>query len=659
MLFVFFTYFCRQSKPNKIFRLSKISFYSSFQPTMAEVNTYLDIRDLNKSIGDLILFENASLGIAERQRVGLIGRNGTGKSTLLNIICGHEGCDSGQIVFRRDIKVGFLEQSPEYSPEQTVLEACFNNGNETTELIRHYMECISTEGQPDLSELSSQMDISEAWDYEHRIKEVLSKLHITNFNEPMAHLSGGQRKRVALANVLLMEPDMLVLDEPTNHLDLQMIEWLEKYLSKPSVTLLMVTHDRYFLDRVCNQIVELDNKQFYAYNGSYSYFIEKRQQRKDAEAAEVARANNLYRRELEWMRRMPQARGHKARYREEAFADLEKLAHKRVEKKEAQLVVKSSYIGSKIIELAYVSKSFGEKKIITDFYYNFSRYEKLGLVGANGTGKSTFIKMLLGLLPCSSGKISVGETVKFGYFAQEGLQFDNEIKVIDVVRNIAETIDLGGGHRLTTMQFLQHFLFPPAVQNSYVYKLSGGERRRLYLCTVLMRNPNFLILDEPTNDLDIETLQVLEEYLKNFKGCAVIASHDRYFMDRVVDHLLVFHGEGKIEDYPGNYTQFREYNEAKEKEINRERKSEQKPGKRTKSIRNDEKRRLTYKERCEMQQLEKEIEQLENEKKELTEALCSGALPIDELTEKSRRLPIIETELDEKSMRWLELSEYE
>lgn len=626
---------------------------------MAEVNTYLDIKDLNKSIGDLILFENASLSIAERQRIGIIGRNGTGKSTLLNIISGKEGYDSGEVVFRRGIKVGFLEQSPEYIPDQTVIEACFNNGNEKAELIYKYMECISANDHSRLSELSNSMDISDAWNYEHRIKEVLSKLNISNFHERMGNLSGGQRKRVALANVLLTEPDMLILDEPTNHLDLQMIEWLEKYLSQQYITLLMVTHDRYFLDRVCNKIIELDYHQFYSYQGSYSYFIEKRQQRKDAEAAEVARANNLYRRELEWMRRMPQARGHKAKYREEAFADLEKLAHKRIENKNTQLVVKSDYIGSKIIEFAYISKKFGEKTILSDFYYNFSRYEKLGIVGANGTGKSTFIKMIMGLESCDSGKIDIGETVKLGYYAQEGFQFDNEMKVIDVVRNIAETIDIGGGRRLTAMQFLQHFLFPPAVQNSYVYKLSGGERRRLYLCTVLMRNPNFLIFDEPTNDLDIETLQVLEEYLINFKGCVIIASHDRYFMDRVVDHLLIFKGEGVIEDYPGNYTQYRQFNEAREKRNIKERKEETKPSQKTYNIRNNEKKRLTYKERCEMQQLETDIELLEKEKKELTEALCSGTLPIDLLTEKSKRLPKVEKELDEKSTRWLELSEFE
>ena len=626
---------------------------------MAEVNTYLDIKDLNKSIGDLILFENASLSIAERQRIGIIGRNGTGKSTLLNIISGKEGYDSGEVVFRRGIKVGFLEQSPEYIPDQTVIEACFNNGNEKAELIYKYMECISANDHSRLSELSNSMDISDAWNYEHRIKEVLSKLNISNFHERMGNLSGGQRKRVALANVLLTEPDMLILDEPTNHLDLQMIEWLEKYLSQQYITLLMVTHDRYFLDRVCNKIIELDNHQFYSYQGSYSYFIEKRQQRKDAEAAEVARANNLYRRELEWMRRMPQARGHKAKYREEAFADLEKLAHKRIENKNTQLVVKSDYIGSKIIEFAYISKKFGEKTILSDFYYNFSRYEKLGIVGANGTGKSTFIKMIMGLESCDSGKIDIGETVKLGYYAQEGFQFDNEMKVIDVVRNIAETIDIGGGRRLTAMHFLQHFLFPPAVQNSYVYKLSGGERRRLYLCTVLMRNPNFLIFDEPTNDLDIETLQVLEEYLINFKGCVIIASHDRYFMDRVVDHLLVFKGKGVIEDYPGNYTQYRQFNEAREKRNIKERKEETKPSQKTYNIRNNEKKRLTYKERCEMQQLETDIELLEKEKKELTEALCSGTLPIDLLTEKSKRLPEVEKELDKKSTRWLELSEFE
>lgn len=626
--------------------------------TMADVNTFLDIKDLTKSIGDLVLFENASLSIAERQRIGLIGRNGTGKSTLLNIISGREGYDSGEIVFRRGIKVGYLEQKPDYDPDQTVIDACFNHGNEKTDLIRRYMESLTSEEQLGLTELSSQMDVSEAWNYEHRIKEVLTKLNVTDFNERMGNLSGGQRKRIALANVLLTEPDMLVLDEPTNHLDLQMIEWLEKYLSKPHVTLLMVTHDRYFLDNVCNKIIELDNRHFYAYQGSYSYFIEKRQQRKDAEAAEVARANNLYRRELEWMCRMPQARGHKAKFREEAFTDLEQRAHRKVETKNAQLVARSKYIGSKIIEIAYVSKRFGDKKILSDFYYNFSRYEKLGIVGANGTGKSTFIKMILGLEPCDSGKINIGETVGFGYYAQEDFNFDNDTKVIDVVRNIAETIDVGGGHRVTAMQFLQYFLFPPSVQNSYVYKLSGGERRRLYLCTVLMRNPNFLILDEPTNDLDIETLQVLEEYLVNFKGCVLIASHDRYFMDRVVDHLLVFKGEGVVDDFPGNYTQYRQYCEEQEKESSKLQREETKTVKKPRNSDSAEKKRLSYKERCEMQQLENDIKLLEDEKKQLTAELCSGTLPVDELTEKSKRLPELDKELDEKSMRWLELSEF-
>ena len=488
--------------------------------------------------------------------------------------------------------------------------------------------------------------------------EVLSRLEITDFNEKMKNLSGGQRKRVALANVLLREPDILILDEPTNHLDLKMIEWLEKYLSQPSITLLMVTHDRYFLEHVCNRIYELDNHKIYSYEGCYSYYMVKRQERKDAERAEVARANNLYRRELEWMRRMPQARGHKARYREENFASIEELAHKKTENNSVKLVAKSTYIGSKIIEIAYVSKAFGDKKILSDFYYNFSRYEKLGIVGGNGSGKSTFIKMILGKEGMDSGKINIGETVKFGYFAQEGLRFDNDIKVIDVVRSVAETIDIGGGKKLSAMQFLQHFLFPPAVQNNYVYKLSGGERRRLYLCTVLMKNPNFLVLDEPTNDLDIETLQVLENYLLNFKGCLIIVSHDRWFMDRVVDHLLVFNGDANIDDYPGNYTQYREY--CKEKGKQEEKVSKQKDTLENASARSaSHQRKLSYKERMELELLEKEIAVLEEEKKKIIEVLSNGISSVEEITEKSKRLPMCEKELDEKTDRWIELSELE
>lgn len=621
---------------------------------MANVNTFLDVNSLCKSIGDLTIVDNASFSIAERQKVGIVGRNGTGKSTLLNIISGKEGYESGAVVFRKDIRTGYLEQTPEYSPEQSVLDACFNGSNETADLVRRYLDGVSKKDEAVISELANRLDISGAWDYEYRVKEVLAKLEITDFDLPMKKLSGGQRKRVALANVLLNEPDMLILDEPTNHLDLKMIEWLEKFLSRPQVTLLMVTHDRYFLENVCNRIYELDDKRIYGYEGCYSYYMKKRQERKDSERAEVARANNLYRRELEWMRRMPQARGHKAKYREDNFADLETLAHKNTEQKSVNMVAKSTYIGSKIMEIAYVSKSFGNKKILNDFYYNFSRFEKLGIVGGNGSGKSTLIKMILGIENVDSGKINIGETVKFGYFAQDGLNFDNSMKVIDVVRSIAETIDAGNGKRISAMQFLQHFLFPPAVQNNYVYKLSGGERRRLYLCTVLMRNPNFLILDEPTNDLDIETLQVLEEYLINFKGCLIIVSHDRWFMDRVVDHLLVFNGNADIDDFPGNYTQYRESDKGKNiKEATG--KPETKAA--TSQQRGQHKRKLTYKERKELETLEKEISGLEKEKGEIVAALSGGTVSVEEITSLSKRLPECEKILESKTDRWLELSE--
>ncbi len=625
---------------------------------MAEVNTFLDVNSLCKNIGDLIIVDDASFSVAEKQKVGLVGRNGTGKSTILNILSGAEGYEGGSIVYRKDIKIGYLEQTPEFNPEQTVLEACFDSGNEFSDLIRLYFESVAEDNSQKASELSNRLDISGAWGYEHKVKEVLSRLEITDFNEKMKNLSGGQRKRVALANVLLREPDILILDEPTNHLDLKMIEWLEKYLSQPSITLLMVTHDRYFLEHVCNRIYELDDHKIYSYEGCYSYYMVKRQERKDAERAEVARANNLYRRELEWMRRMPQARGHKARYREENFANIEELAHKKTESNSVKLVAKSTYIGSKIIEIAYVSKAFGDKKILNDFYYNFSRYEKLGIVGGNGSGKSTFIKMILGKEGIDCGKINIGETVRFGYFAQEGLRFDSDIKVIDVVRSVAETIDIGGGKKLSAMQFLQHFLFSPTVQNNYVYKLSGGERRRLYLCTVLMKNPNFLVLDEPTNDLDIETLQVLEDYLLNFKGCLIIVSHDRWFMDRVVDHLLVFNGDANVDDYPGNYTQYREY--CKEKERQEEKVSKQKVAPENAPIRSaSHQRKLSFKERRELEHLEKEIAGLEQEKKDIIEALSNGVSSVEEITEKSKRLPLCEKELDEKTDRWIELSEIE
>lgn len=617
---------------------------------------YLQVEDLTKSFGDLVLFHQISFGIAQGQRIGLIAKNGSGKTTLLNILSGKEGYDEGKITFRRDLRVGYLEQSPNYPEDLTVLEACFYHGNSTVELIKEYERCMETPGNPGLEDLLGRMEHEKAWDYERRAKQILSQLKIRDFGQKIKHLSGGQLKRVALANVLITEPDLLILDEPTNHLDLDMTEWLEEYLNRGTLSLLMVTHDRYFLDRVCSEIIEIDNKQVYSYKGNYSYYLEKRQERIEATNAEIARANNLYRTELEWMRRMPQARGHKARYREEAFYELEKVAKQRTYDSNVKLDVKASYIGSKIFEADHLYKSFGDLKILNDFSYIFARYEKMGIVGNNGTGKSTFIKILMGLEKPDSGTLDIGETVRFGYYSQDGLQFNEQMKVIDVITDIAEVIELGNGKRLTASQFLQHFLFTPETQHSYVYKLSGGERRRLYLCTVLMKNPNFLVLDEPTNDLDIVTLQVLEEYLQSFKGCVIVVSHDRYFMDKVVDHLLVFKGQGDIRDFPGNYSDYRDWKLAKAEHDKEEAKPKEE---KTQRVRLNDKRRMTFKEKKEFEQLEKDIAALEAEKKQIEEALCSGTLSVDELTEKSKRLPALNDELDEKTMRWLELSEIE
>ncbi|NDV67166.1 ribosomal protection-like ABC-F family protein [Bacteroides sp. 224] len=618
--------------------------------------SYMQVDNLTKSFGDLVLFENISFGIAEGQRVGLIAKNGAGKTTLLNVITGKDGYDSGSIVFRRDLRVAYLSQDPVYPENLTVLEACFYHGNSVVELIKEYEHCMETEGHPGLEELLIRMEHEKAWDYERKAKQILSQLKIRDFNQRIKHLSGGQLKRIALANTLITEPEFLILDEPTNHLDLDMIEWLEGYLQRSNISLLMVTHDRYFLDRVCSEILEIDNRQIYHYKGNYSYYLEKREERMEATNTEIVRANNLYRTELEWMRRMPQARGHKARYREEAFYELEKVAKQRVDNSNVKLEVKASYIGSKIFEADHLYKSFGDLKIVDDFSYIFSRFEKMGIVGNNGTGKSTFIKLLLGEVKPDRGTIDIGETVRFGYYSQEGLQFDEQMKVIDVIQDIAEVIELGNGKKLTASQFLQHFLFAPETQHSYVYKLSGGERRRLYLCTVLMRNPNFLILDEPTNDLDIVTLNILEEYLQAFKGCVIVVSHDRYFMDKVVDHLLVFNGQGDIRDFPGNYTQYRDWKEVHE---HQEKEAEKPQEEKTTRVRLNEKRKMSFKEKREFEQLEKEIATLEEEKNTIEEALCSGTLLVDELTEKSKRLPVVTDLIDEKTMRWLELSEIE
>ena len=608
---------------------------------MASQIPYLDVQNLTKRFGAEVLFDNISFSIAEGQKVGLVARNGTGKSTLMSVLMDKEGHESGDIIYRRDLKVGYLEQSPKFDPEESVLEACFNHEDDPKKVLK--------------------------------AKQILTQLHITNMDQPMGQLSGGQQKRVALANVLIDEPDFLMLDEPTNHLDLEMIEWLEGYLNRGNKTIFMVTHDRFFLDKVCNTILELDDKTIYTYRGNYAYYLEKRQERMDNLRAEIQHSKNLYRRELDWMRRQPQARGHKAKYREDAFYELEKVAKQRIEDRQVRLKASTVYIGSKIFECQYVSKAFddrGKKKVILDnFYYNFARFEKMGIVGNNGTGKSTFIKMLLGEVQPDSGKFDIGETVRFGYFSQEGLKFREDQKVIDVITEIADYIDLGNGKHMTASQFLQFFLFTPEEQHNYVYKLSGGEKRKLYLCTVLMRNPNFLVLDEPTNDLDIQTLQVLEEYLQDFAGCVIVVSHDRYFMDKVVDHLLVFKGEGEIQDFPGNYTQYRDWSRLQEKDEAEKAAATAKNAGNNNTAANDgagtakrdanfeNKRKMSYKEKREYEQLTQEIEKLTDEQKKLEEALCSGTLSVEELTEKSKRLPEIKDELDEKEMRWLELSE--
>lgn len=594
---------------------------------MAQI-PYLDVQNLTKSFGAQVLFKDISFSIAEGQHIGLVAQNGTGKSTLLSILTGRESYDSGNIIYRNDLRVGMLEQNPKFDPKENVLDACFNHEGNPNRILK--------------------------------AKQILTMLKINDLDQPMEQLSGGQQKRVALANVLILEPDFLILDEPTNHLDLEMIEWLEGYLSRGNKTIFMVTHDRYFLDNVCNTILELDNKTIYTYRGNYSYYLEKRQERIDNTRAEIARANNLYRTELEWMRRMPQARGHKARYREEAFYELQAKAKQRIEERQIRLKSSTVYIGSKIFECQYVSKKFDDKVILKDFYYNFSRFEKMGIVGNNGTGKSTFIKMLLGKVTPDSGKFDIGDTVRFGYFSQEGLKFHEDQKVIDVITDIADYIDLGGGKHMTASQFLNFFLFSPEEQHNYVYKLSGGEKRKLYLCTVLMQNPNFLVLDEPTNDLDIQTLQILEEYLQDFPGCVIVVSHDRYFMDKVIDHLLVFKGEGEVKDFPGNYTQYRDFQKMKSKEEAQQtpiRKSNAAEENTKKDYHNNTKRKMSFKEKREYEQLTERISQLEEEKNNIEGLLCSGTLSIEELTEKSKRLPLLKEELDELEFRWLELSE--
>ena len=609
------------------------------------MNVLLQAQGLTMHVGDRTLFHDISMSVGEGQRIGLIARNGTGKTTLLNILAGADTADSGKVIVTSGLRIGYLPQEPQYPMELTVLEACFWHARQV------------------------QDDTEEALALEVRSMQILDKLKIGDTSRKLNVLSGGQMKRVALANVLIQNPDLLILDEPTNHLDLEMIEWLEGYLGRQCVSLIMVTHDRYFLDRVCNMILEMDDETLYTYRGNYAYYLEKRQERLDNVRAEIARANNLYRSELEWMRSTPQARSHKARYREEAFYELEKVAKRRVGEENVRLRVNSTYIGSKIFEAEYVSKAFplsddkgnGDSlTILKDFYYNFSRYEKMGIVGNNGTGKSTFLKMLLGIVAPDSGRFVIGETVKFGYFSQEPIKVDESMKVIDAVRRVAEYVDLGGGRHLTAMQFLQHFMFPPLQQQNYIYKLSGGERRRLQLCMVLMQNPNFLILDEPTNDMDIVTLQVLEEYLQDFRGCVIIVSHDRYFMDKVVDHLLVFKGEGVIDDFPGNYTQYRSAEKQRLHENSKSSNDSPVPKSSTGGLKprlSEQKLRMTFKERREFEQLEKDIEILTAEKEHIVSALSSGQISIQDITAMSKRLPVLTEELDEKEMRWLELSE--
>lgn len=623
--------------------------------------SYLQVEGLTKSFGDLILFQNISFGIAEGQRIGLIAKNGSGKTTLLNILAGKESYDEGTISFRRDLRVAYLEQDPQYPKDISVLQACFLSGNDVTDLIAEYERVINSNDHSNLDEILQRMDLLQAWDYEHRAKQILAQLKIKNFDQKISQLSGGQLKRVALANVLITEPDLIILDEPTNHLDLDMVEWLEGYLQRSRLSLLMVTHDRYFLDRVCSEIIEIDQKQIYQYKGNYSYFLEKRDERVNAQNQELDRANNILRKELEWMRRQPQARGTKSKSRIDAFYDLEKKAQQVRDAGNVSLEMKGSYIGNKIFEAEHVYKAFGDLKILEDFNYIFSRYEKLGIVGNNGTGKSTFIKMLMGEVAPDKGHFDIGETVKFGYYSQDGLLFDEQMKVIDVIQDIAEVIDLGNGSRLTASQFLQHFLFPPEKQHNFVYKLSGGEKRRLYLCTVLIKNPNFLVLDEPTNDLDIVTLSILEEYLKNFKGCVIVVSHDRYFMDKVVDHLLAFSGNAIIKDFPGNYTEYREWKEVqealeKEKEISNKPKEDKSAA--TILPSKEEKKKLSYKEKREFEELDSLIPKLEEEKSAIENELSSGSLSNDDLLNKSQRISQLIEEIEEKTMRWMELSEF-
>ncbi|NDP21319.1 MAG: ABC-F family ATP-binding cassette domain-containing protein [Paludibacter sp.] len=630
--------------------------------------SYLQVENLTKSFGDNLLFENISFGIADNQRMALIAKNGTGKTTLLNILAGIEDYESGTISFKRDLRIAYLDQDPDFPKELSVLDACLQTDSEVVRTIAKYEHCMLSSDHSQLDDILANMDLLKAWDYELRITQILGKLKITNLEQLIGELSGGQLKRVALANVLIGEPDLLILDEPTNHLDLEMVEWLEDFLKRSSMALLMVTHDRYFLDRVCTNILEIDHQALFQYNGNYSYYLEKRQERIESFNSESERTINLYRKELDWMRRQPKARTHKSKSRTERFSDIETRAKERRNNDSVQLDVKASYLGSKIFEAKYISKAYGDLIILDNFYYNFARYEKMGIVGKNGTGKSTFLKMLLGEVKPDSGSFDIGETVVFGYYSQDGLAFDEQMKVIDIIQDIAEEVNLGNGKKMSASQFLQHFLFTPETQQNYVYKLSGGEKRRLHLCTVLMKNPNFLVLDEPTNDLDIMTLNILEEYLQSFKGCVIVVSHDRYFMDKVVDHLMVFKGEAELKDFPGNYTDYREWNELieeqeredKKKEKNKEQKSKSQEPKvkiQEPSQQNQERKKLSFKEKQEFDALEKEIPELEAEKSNLESQLASGDLSSAEIVKVSQRHADVIDLIDEKTMRWLELSE--
>lgn len=617
----------------------------------------LQVENLTKSFGVNSLFDDINFTINEGDKVGLIAKNGTGKSTLLSIIAGDDTPDDGKLIFKNDVTIGYLKQLPQFEPHLSVMDTCLIGDDDQSKAIRQYENALIDGNNEEMTKAIQAMDFASAWDYEERFKQILSQLKIDNFKQRISELSGGQIKRVALAKILISNPQFLILDEPTNHLDIDMIEWLEAYLSRSRMTILMVTHDRYFLDKICSKILELDQKSIYGYDGNYNYYLEKRAERIDAQNAAVEKARNLLRTEIEWMRRQPQARAHKAQYRIDAFYDLKERAQSRNDKGDVELNVKAGYIGKKIFVAHHVSKSFDGKVILNDFNYIFSRYEKLGIVGDNGVGKSTFIKLLLDRIQPDSGYFEIGETVKFGYYSQEGIHFDEGKKVIDAIRDVAEHIYFDEKHHYSASQFLQLFLFSPTDQQKLIEKLSGGEKRRLYLAMVLMSKPNFLILDEPTNDLDIQTLEILEDYLSKFSGCLIVISHDRFFMDRCVDHTFVFMGDGVIKDFPGNYSEFRAWKEAHEKEeaTLQKQKADSKPAKPRNNNR-DNSQKLTFKEKREFEELTESIERLTKEKEELFNLFNSGE-QIDDVATKASRFEEVKDLLDEMELRWLELSE--